>query len=126
MESEEGRDKGKIAIRRLALTERGVQAGCALMACGIDSPDKLLIPSPRGTGWNPNNFNETWRAVRGTAYADLTPTQIRHRVGTDVREGSNIIDAARQLGNSEVVAAKHYAKRNREVDNRAALERKSA
>ncbi|MQY26670.1 hypothetical protein [Nocardia aurantia] len=96
------------------------------MAAGIESEDNLLIPSPRRKSWNPNNFNETWRAVRGDNFKHITPTQIRHRVGTDVRHAVGIEQAAAQLGNSPVAAAKHYAARNREVDNRASFERRTA
>lgn len=120
---EAGTKTGPKGIRRLGLTERGVTAVGKLLSYGINSDDDLIIPSPRGKGWNPNNFNEIWRAVRGSNFATVTPTQIRHRVGTDVRQASGIGAAAAQLGNSEAVAQRHYAARNKEVDNRSALER---
>lgn len=116
-----GTKTGPKGVRRLALAPRGVEAVQKLLACGIVSDDDLVIPSPKGKGWNPNNFGETWRAVRGDTFTDITPTQIRHRVGTDVRQSRGIEAAAEQLGNSPTVAAKHYAARNREVDNRDAI-----
>ncbi|RJO72562.1 hypothetical protein D5S18_22625 [Nocardia panacis] len=119
-------DGGPASQRRLALSDRGIEAIRKLVAYGIESDDDLIIPSPRGKGWNPSNFRGTWRDVRGTSFTDITPTQIRHRVGTDVRKAAGIGAAAAQLGNSEVVANKHYAARDREVDNRTALRRKSA
>ncbi|WP_157552370.1 tyrosine-type recombinase/integrase [Nocardia uniformis] len=121
-----GTKTGPKGVRRLAVSDKGVEAIRKLLAYGIDSDDNLIIPSPRGKGWNPSNFRGTWRDVRGTSFTDITPTQIRHRVGTDVRKEAGIGAAAAQLGNSEVVANKHYAARDREVDNRDALKRKSA
>ncbi|WP_216897356.1 site-specific integrase [Nocardia alni] len=123
---QQGTKTGSKGVRRLGLAPKGVEAVRKLLAYKIKSDDDLIIPSPRGKGWNPNNFNEVWRAVRGDNFKDITPTQIRHRVGTDVRQALGIKEAAAQLGNSEVVAAKHYAARNRVVDNREALSRRSA
>ncbi|MFI1916381.1 tyrosine-type recombinase/integrase [Nocardia sp. NPDC020380] len=121
-----GTKTGSKGIRRLALTPRGIDAVRHLLAYGISSDDNLLIPSPRGKGWSLHNFEHLWRAVRGSTFTEITPTQIRHRVGTDVRDIYGIEAASAQLGNSPLVAARYYAARNLEVDNRAALEQTTA
>ncbi len=115
--------KGK---RRLALSATGTHAVGELLAYDIDSPDNLLIPTRHGQGWNPNNFARLWRTIRGNAYAAITPTQIRHRIATDIRDAKSIEAAAAQLGNSPLVAARYYATRNPEVDNCTALRNRLA
>ncbi|WP_330253395.1 hypothetical protein OG874_01930 [Nocardia sp. NBC_00565] len=99
-----------------------MQATRQLLACDIPSEDNLLLPSRNGKGWSPTNFGRLWRSARAEKYAAITPTQIRHRVATDVRDINGIEAAAAQLGDSPLVTARCYAARNQHVDNRTALE----
>lgn len=117
-----GLKTGSKGIRRLALSSRGIRAIHELLAYGIPSEDNLLIPSRTGKGWSPNNFGRLWRTVRTDEFAAVTPTQIRHRVATDIRDINGIEAAAAQLGDSPLVVARYYAARNQHVDNRTALE----
>ncbi|NKX90161.1 hypothetical protein [Nocardia coubleae] len=47
-------------------------------------------------------------------------------MATDVRDIYGIEAAAAQIGDSPLVAARYYAARNAEIDNRAALGRRPA
>lgn len=63
--------------------------------------------------------------MRAEKFTAVTPTQIRHRVATDIRDINGIEAAAAQLGDSPLVTARYYAARNQQVDNRSALEQTS-
>ncbi|WP_040863777.1 site-specific integrase [Nocardia niigatensis] len=106
-----GLKTGSKGIRRLALSTRGLRAVRELLAHDIPSEDNLLLPSRTGKGWSPNNFGRLWRAVRTAEFAAITPTQIRHRVATDVRNINGIEAAAALSLDSSARCADDESKR---------------
>ncbi|MEU4711928.1 hypothetical protein AB0G00_36450 [Nocardia salmonicida] len=89
------------------------------------NPLGMLFPARNGSVRNPNNFGRIWRAARGSEYDWVTPRTFRKGVATAVDHAyDNPERAARQLGNTTIVAKTHYIDRPETVpDNRGVLER---
>ncbi|WP_067844481.1 site-specific integrase [Nocardia lijiangensis] len=115
--------------RRVLLPPHSVEAitdtVADLEASGRPNPMRLLFPSRVGTPRSPTNFGRIWRAARGTEFEWVTPRTFRRGAGTEVDHAyDDPRRAARQLGNTEAVARKHYIDIPETVpDNRDVLER---
>ncbi len=90
-------------------TDGGTDTIADLKASGRPNPMRLLFPSRVRTPRSPTNFGRVWRAARGTEFAWVTPCPVRRGAGTEVDHAYDDPGrAARQLGNTEAVAKKHY------------------
>ncbi|MGF6886296.1 integrase [Nocardia sp. GAS34] len=94
-------------------------------AVEVDDEVPLVFPGRGGVLREPNNFNRTWRAARGTLYKDVTQYTFRKTVATLIAEAADSKTAAKQLGHSrDVVTERHYiASPEQAPDSSALLEK---
>lgn len=82
---------------------------------GVASDDELVIPGPEGGPWNDAAWSE-WRRLRFFPAADAAglpegtrPYDLRHTfVWLLLREGSSVVDLARETGYSPLTALRLY------------------
>lgn len=84
----------------------------------------LVFVNRNGKVKNPNNFNRTFRAARGSEFAHITLRAYRKTVGTATYDAKGIDAAGRQLNHApgSRVTGQHYVAKAQDVpDNRDVL-----
>lgn len=84
----------------------------------------LVFVNRKGKAKSPNNFNRTFRAARGSEFADITLRTYRKTVATATDKAKGMDAAGRQLNHApgSRVTGQHYVDRDRSVpDNRDVL-----
>lgn len=68
-----------------------------------------LLASPEGCRWDPDNLGRAFRAVTQAAGLPWNLLQLRHTFGSQLaRKGVSLLKIARLMGNSPLIASKHY------------------
>lgn len=68
-----------------------------------------LFASPEGCRWDPDNLSRAFREVLKAAGLPWNLLQLRHTFGSQLaRKGVSLLTIAKLMGNSPVIASKHY------------------
>ena len=68
-----------------------------------------LFGSPEGCRWDPDNLSRAFREVLTAAGLPWNLLQLRHTFGSQLaRKGVSLLRITKLMGNSPVIASKHY------------------
>ncbi len=95
--------------RRVPVSGRLREALRAWRDAGQRTGISWLFPSPEGCRWDPDNLSHRLRSLLERAGLPWNFLDLRHTFGSQLaRKGVSLLKIARLMGNSPVIASKHY------------------